>query len=149
MDIIIRHAQPQDIDSMAELIELIFAVEDDFSVDQVKQQRGLKMILENPSGRCLLVAEYQQKIIGMCSAQLLISTAEGDWKALIEDVVVAESYRRLGIGKKLLAEIQEWAVGQGAKRLDLLADCNNSAGLSFYDNTHWVRTNLMALQKKI
>lgn len=147
-NVIIRQAKSEDINPMTELIALIFAAEDDFSVDATKQRRGLEMFLENPAGRCLLVAEHQQKVIGMCSAQLLVSTAEGGWKVLIEDVVVAEKYRKLGIGRQLLAKIQEWAVQQDAKRLDLLVDRNNSVGLSFYGKTNWITTNLIALQKK-
>jgi GNAT superfamily N-acetyltransferase len=94
------------------------------------------------------VAEYQEEIIGMCSAQLLISTAEGGWKTLIEDVVVKEEYRGQGIGKKMLAFIADWAKSQGAKRLDLLADSYNTNGLKFYDKLQWKKTNLIALQKR-
>lgn len=147
-DIILRKAQPEDINSMVGLISLLFSVEKDFLIDEAKQRRGLEMFLEHPEGRYLLVTEYQQKVIGMCSAQLLVSTAEGGWKAIVEDVVVAKEYRGLGIGRKMISALEEWAVSQGVKRLDLLADCNNSSGLKFYDKMHWNRTNLIALQKK-
>lgn len=147
-DIVIRQARRDDIDAMVELIALIFALEADFSADAAKQRRGLAMFFELPVERCLLVAEYQRKVIGMCSAQLLVSTAEGGWKALVEDVVVAEDYRGLGVGRKLLAALEKWAAGQGAKRLDLLADRDNTGGLMFYANMKWKKTNLLALQKK-
>lgn len=148
MDVVIRPAQFEDIDAMVKLIALIFSVEKDFDVDVDKQRRGIEMFLEYPNGRCLLVAEIQQKVIGMCSAQRLISTAEGGWKALIEDVVVEESFRGRGIGKRMLDAISIWAERQGVKRLDLLADRNNENGLSFYNHLSWDRTNLVALQKK-
>lgn len=147
-DVIIRKAQTNDIDSMVELIAIIFSIEADFQVDVAKQRRALEMFFEYPSGRCLFVTEYQQNVIGMCSVQLLLSTAEGGWKALVEDVVIAREYQRLGIGRKMLAVLEEWAVSQGAKRLDLLADLNNNKGLSFYHKMHWNKTNLIALQKK-
>ncbi|SDF13050.1 GNAT family N-acetyltransferase [Sporomusa acidovorans] len=147
-DVVIRKAQTSDIDSMVALISIIFSLEADFQVDVAKQRRALEMFFEYSSGRCLFVAEYQQNVIGMCSAQLLLSTAEGGWKALVEDVVIAREYQRLGIGGKMLSVLEEWAVGQGAKRLDLLADLNNSKGLSFYHKMHWHKTNLIALQKK-
>ncbi|WP_371364608.1 hypothetical protein SRRS_52560 [Sporomusa rhizae] len=147
-DIILRKAQPEDINAMVGLISLLFSVEKDFLIDEAKQRRGLEMFLEHPDGRYLLVAEYQQKVIGMCSAQLLVSTAEGGWKAIVEDVVVAKEYRGLRIGRKMISALEEWAVSQGVKRLDLLADCNNSSGLKFYDKMQWNRTNLIALQKK-
>jgi ribosomal protein S18 acetylase RimI-like enzyme len=147
--IIIRHATPEDFDSMAELIALIFSVEEDFTADLAKQRKGLEMFQANPHGRCLVVAERHSKVIGMCSGQLLISTAEGGWKAIVEDVVVAEKFRGAGIGKRMLSALADWAVEQGAKRLDLLADRNNDKGIRFYQKTHWRHTNLIALQKHI
>ena len=116
-------------------------------MDRDKQRSGLEMFLKYPTGRCLLVAEQEQKVIGMCSAQILISTAEGGWKALVEDVVVAEGFRGLGVGKKLLGSLEEWAKRQGVTRMDLLADRNNAKGLEFYDHLQWRKTNLIALQK--
>ena len=147
-DVIIRPAMPSDIDAMAELISLLFTVEEDFSVNMDKQRCGLDMFLKYPTGRCLIVAEQQQKVIGMCSAQILISTAEGGWKALVEDVVVEEGFRGLGIGKKLLDALEDWGERQGVRRMDLLADCNNANGLNFYDHMQWRRTKLVALQKQ-
>ena len=146
--VVIRPAQHEDIDAMVELVSLVFAVEEDFSVDMDKQRCGLDMFLKYPTGRCLIVAEQQQKVIGMCSAQILISTAEGGWKALVEDVVVEEGFRGLGIGKKLLAALEDWAERQGVRRMDLLADCNNAKALKFYDHMQWRRTKLVALQKQ-
>lgn len=147
-NVVIRPAMPDDIDAMAELISLLFTVEEDFSVDMDKQRCGLEMFLKYPTGRCLLVAEQHQKVIGMCSAQVLISTAGGGWKALVEDVVVEEGFRGLGIGKKLLDALEDWAERQGVRRMDLLADCNNTNGLKFYDHMLWRRTKLVALQKQ-
>ena len=146
-DLLIRPARFEDIAAMVELISLLFAVEEDFAADREKQRLGLAMFFQQPDGRHLVVAEHQQQVIGMCSAQLLISTAEGGWKALVEDVVVTEKFRGQGIGKKLLDALAEWAKQQGVKRMDLLADCNNSAALDFYDQLQWRRTNLVALQK--
>lgn len=146
-NVVIRPARPEDIDSMVKLISLIFSVEEDFSVDVAKQRSGLEMFFAYPDGRCLLVAERQQQVIGMCSGQLLVSTAEGGWKLLIEDVVVAEEFRGFGMGKKLLNGLEEWALSQGVKRMDLLADSDNANGLQFYHTLKWKRTNLIGLQK--
>lgn len=145
--VVVRPARPEDIDDMIQLIAIIFSAEEDFSVDPAKQRRGLELFFAYPDLRCLLVAEQQQTIIGMCSAQLLVSTAEGGWKALVEDVVVAASARGKGIGKRMLARVAQWAADQGATRLDLLADRDNLGGLQFYHALQWKQTNLIALQK--
>ena len=146
-DLVIRPARLEDIAAMAGLLSLLFAVEEDFSADRDKQRAGLEMFFKHPAGRYLIVAEHQQQVIGMCSTQLLISTAAGGWKALVEDVVVAEQFRGQGIGKKLLDALAGWAEQQGVIRMDLLADRNNSAALDFYDRLRWRSTNLIALQK--
>lgn len=148
-EIIIRPAENKDITVMAELISLLFAIEQDFSVDMEKQRQGLATFFRYPEGRLLLVAECGKHVIGMCSAQLLVSTAEGGWKALVEDLVVAEAFRGRGVGERLLAAAREWAAGHDVKRLDLLADRDNTGGLRFYDRLQWQRTRLIALQKKI
>lgn len=147
-EVTIRPARAGDIDRMTELILSLFSVEEDFTGDAAKQCRGLEMFLANPAGRCLIVAEHQHQVVGMCSAQLLVSTAEGGWKALVEDVVVAETLRGKGIGRKMLDALTDWAVGQGARRMDLLADRNNTGGLNFYERLQWHRTNLIAFQKR-
>ena len=146
-DLVIRPARLEDIAAMAGLLSLLFAVEEDFSADRDKQRAGLEMFFKHPAGRYLIVAEHQQQVIGMCSAQLLISTAAGGWKALVEDVVVAEQFRGQGIGKKLLDALADWAERQGVIRMDLLADCNNSTALDFYERLRWRSTSLIALQK--
>ncbi|MEN6568070.1 MAG: GNAT family N-acetyltransferase [Veillonellales bacterium] len=145
---VIRKALPADIDFLVELLQLLFAIETDFSVDRERQRRGLEMMLQEEKFRCLLVAEADRKVVGMCSAQLLVSTAEGGFKAMIEDVVIAEDYRGRGIGVQLLTAIAQWAAKQGAARLDLLADRGNGPALAFYKKLNWTFTGLICLQKK-
>lgn len=146
---VIRLGVSSDIDALVKLLELLFQIEADFAFDRVKQRRGLEMLLSKGNDSCLMVAELNKEIIGMCSAQLLVSTAEGGLKAIIEDMVVAEHYRGQNIGGRLLTEIETWAGKQGAKRLDLLADCHNTPALQFYEHMRWSRTELIGLQKKI
>lgn len=149
-DIVIRKAAADDVESLIGLLGELFAIETDFTFHSERQRQGLVMLLDREKDCCLLVAETTNKqVIGMCSAQLLVSTAEGGLKALVEDMVIAEPYRGQGIGKDLLSTVEKWAAEQGAKRLDLLADHRNRLALTFYDNMNWSRTELIALQKKL
>lgn len=147
--IIIRKAQTADLEALAGLLQVLFTLEADFTVDLAKQLSGLKLLVAEEALGCLLVATVDGKIAGMCSAQLLVSTAEGGYKALVEDVVVATEYRRRGIAQKLLAEIEHWALARGAKRLDLLAVHDNTPALTLYGRLNWRRTELIALQKTL
>jgi ribosomal protein S18 acetylase RimI-like enzyme len=85
----------------------------------------------------------------MCSVQLLISTAEGEYSAVIEDVVVNKNHHEEGIGKKLIGSAEKWAMEKGATRVTLLADKDNSNALGFYDRLNFKRTNMICLKKHI
>ncbi len=146
--VVIRKALPEDIGQLTGLLNILFSIEADFSPDESKQRRGLELMLADPEQRCALVAEYQGEIIGMCTAQLLISTAEGGKAALIEDVVVTERFRDNGIGQELMSAIEEWANNQDVKRLELLADRANTPALEFYRKNNWHQTQLVCFHKK-
>lgn len=148
-EVIIRKATEADLESMAKLLSGLFEIESDFAVSPVQQLAGLKLLLQAGRGSFMLVAEFQKCVIGMCSVQLLVSTAEGGLKAVLEDLIIAEAYRNQGIGNRLLTAIEGWACSQGAKRLDLLADCRNTRALTFYEQHGWQATNLVALQKRL
>ncbi|NLI12649.1 GNAT family N-acetyltransferase [Pelotomaculum propionicicum] len=145
---LIRRANLNDISSLIRLLGILFSIETDFAVDESKQRRGLEIMLGNPDNRCVMAAEINQKIVGMCTAQLLVSTAEGGLAALIEDLVVEDGYRRYGIGKNLLFSVESWAVQKGARRLELLADRDNTRALEFYKKMNWKYTRLICLHKK-
>lgn len=143
----IRRAKPADIRDMIGLLRILFSIETDFVFDEGKQQRGLEMMLSDCTNRCIMVAELNQKIVGMCTAQILVSTAEGGIAALIEDLVVEDACRGEGIGKELLLSIEGWAIARGARRLQLLADHNNTRALEFYKKMEWKGTELICLRK--
>jgi ribosomal protein S18 acetylase RimI-like enzyme len=144
----IRTAKPDDIPQLVALLKALFAIEADFDFDPDKQARGLQLLLKNDQA-CILVAESSadKMLLGMCSIQVLISTAEGGAVGLLEDLVVAADFRNQGIGAKLLAEAVAWAERQGLKRLQLLADKNNSPALGFYEAQGWQSTQLVCLKQ--
>ncbi|HWQ71778.1 MAG TPA: GNAT family N-acetyltransferase [Desulfitobacteriaceae bacterium] len=133
---------------MIKLLKILFSIETDFTFDESVQRKGLEMMVAENTNRCVKVAEIKQQIVGMCTAQILVSTAEGGKVALIEDLVVEDAYRGHGLGKKLLSAIEDWAREQGAKRLQLLADRDNTPALNFYQKSNWQSTRLICLHKK-
>jgi ribosomal protein S18 acetylase RimI-like enzyme len=148
--ILIRKGHMQDIPSLVELLRELFTIEKDFEFDQVKQKAGLKMFLDKESNeRILLIAESDGEVIGMCSAQTLISTAEGARSAMIEDMIIREDCRGKGIGKQLMDEIVAWAKKSKITRLQLLADKNNSRAIWFYRKNLWENTQLICLRRKM
>ena len=142
----IRAAGKNDINELADLLEQLFSIEEDFIFDGVKQKRGLELLLNSDLAR-IFVAEEAGVVIGMVSGQLVISTAEGGVSLLIEDMIVDRQHRGNGIGKELLQKAGEWSRGKGAYRMQLLADLDNHRAFSFYERAEWDRTNLVCLRK--
>ena len=98
----VRQSRPRDLESLTALLRLLCTLEEDFSFNEEKQRRGLAMLMDNDRGR-ILVAEEDGKVIGMCTGQLLISTAEGGPSVLVEDMVVDSGHRGGGIGRAYLS----------------------------------------------
>ncbi len=144
----IRTAQLTDIEALILLLAELFQIETDFQINPVKQRTGLELLLASDTAQ-IVVAEHQAKVVGMCSVQVLISTAEGAKVGLIEDLIVSEAYRGLGIGHRLLAHLETWATAHGLKRLQLLAAKHNQLALDFYTAQQWNLTQFIGLRKQL
>ena len=147
--VLVRTAQAADIPSLIELLRVLFSIEADFQFDHEKQQRGLELLIENSDERCVFVAETEGEVVGMCSVQTLISTAQGAPKGWIEDVCVDEKYRGRGVGKMLLQAVDDWCLSRGIRGLQLLCDTANAPAQKFYEHLGWQPTQLQCLTRTI
>lgn len=145
--VVIRKARSEDLQTLAGLLKLLFSIEQDFTCNEKKQLHGLRLLLENV-GAVVLVAEVEGQVVGMCSGQLVVSTAEGGASVLVEDVVVRPDHRGKGIGHLLIQSLITWSQEKGGHRLQLLADKNNQAALDFYGHIGWEPTDLICLRFK-
>ena len=148
MMVSIRAARPADLEALTGLLKTLFGIEADFTFNEALQQQGLRLILADERSR-LLVAEAEEVVVGMCSGQLTISTAEGGPALLVEDVVVGEEWRGRGIGRQLLEALASWARQHQVARLQLLADRHNAPALNFYRHLGWQGTELICLRRHL
>ena len=148
-DWVVRPAAPGDVEALVGLLGELFALERDYTVDPDRQRDGLRRLMARNGDARVLVAETRGRVVGMCSVQLVISTAEGGPAGWVEDVVVAEGHRGLGLGTALLEAAAAWAAEQGAGRLQLLADGGNGPALGFYAARGWTRTELICLRRRV
>jgi GNAT superfamily N-acetyltransferase len=144
----IRPATQDDIPAMVGLLAQLFAIESDLAIDRAAQARGLAMLLRRADALAL-VATRAERVVGMTTVQLTVSTARGGLSAGVEDVVVDSPHRGSGIGRRLLAAAEAWARQRGALRIALLADETNAPALDFYDQLGFVRTRLVWLAKPL
>ncbi|MBA3697115.1 MAG: GNAT family N-acetyltransferase [Methylotenera sp.] len=130
---------------LIELLSVLFSIEKDFTPDFTKQQKGLALLLQNKASGTIQVArDTSGKVIGMVSAQLVISTSEGATSAWIEDMVVDANYRGQGVGKQLLKHVLAWAKTKGSTRAQLLVDATNVDAIAYYARLNWEFTQLQA-----
>lgn len=145
MSIVIRQANHQSIEQLLPLLGELCALEQDFSFDEVRHRQGLELLF-NDTGSCVLVAEQNGQAVAMCTAQIVISTAQGGPSALVEDLVVDSRFRGRGLGRRLLGRLRRWSESRGATRMQLLADSDNAGALEFYDRCGWSQTNMICLR---
>jgi ribosomal protein S18 acetylase RimI-like enzyme len=146
-ELAVRPARPEDVDALIALLGDLFSIEADFHPDPDRQRRGLALLLDDRARAIVLVAERGRRVVGMVTAQLVISTAEGAPSAWVEDMIVDAAERGRGLGRALLAELERRAAALGATRLQLLADRENGPALGFYARLGWAPTRLVCLRR--
>jgi len=146
-EVTVRSAITSDLGSMTSLLEELFTIEIDFTPDVRRQRLGLASLMSNPDAT-LLVALINKEIVGMCTLQPLVSTAEGGIVGIVEDLVVSEKWRGQGIGSVLIDAIEKVAIEQKMSRLQLLTDMGNEPADQFYRKHTWEQTHLIAMRKK-
>jgi GNAT superfamily N-acetyltransferase len=117
--------EPATLDDLSELTELLydlFTQESDFTPDQDKQLRGLRLILEQPSRGRVFVIRNERMIVGMINLLITISTAEGGFVLLLEDLVVHKDHRGQGYGSRLLRHALDFAKEKKFLRITLLTE---------------------------
>lgn len=139
--ITIENAKAEDLEEMAHLLSILFAIEQDFKIDFDKQLAGITKLFHS-KGKELLVARHEGAVVGMVTMQRLISSAEGDYIGQIEDLVVKEEYRKMGVGSRLINKIRAVAQEYGYKRIQLAADEDNANALRFYTRRGFHQTHL-------
>lgn len=139
--ITIEMAGNEDFNQMANLLSILFTIEKDFEIDFEKQLAGIKSLHEY-EGAEILVAKHENKVVGMITMQRLISSAEGSYIGQIEDLVVAEEYRKMGVGSRLINKMRVIAQEKNYKRIQLAADMDNVNALQFYSRRGFNKTNL-------
>ncbi|MFZ4598246.1 MAG: GNAT family N-acetyltransferase [Terrimicrobiaceae bacterium] len=140
--------EPATLDDLNELTGLLmdlFAQEKDFTPDRDKQLRGLRLILEQPSRGRIFVVRNAHKIVGMINLLITISTAEGGFVLLLEDLVIHQEHRGQGLGSKLLKHAVEFARQKKFLRITLLTD-RPSESRKFYLDRGFAESEMVPMR---
>ncbi len=139
----ISQATAEDIPQLAELLAILFTQEADFTPDAARQERGVRLIVEQPEVGRIYCAWEDGRLVGMVSLLFTISTAVGSRAAWLEDMVVDPSRRGQGIGEQLLRHAIGDARALGCRRITLLTDSTNSSAMRFYERAGFVRSQMV------
>jgi GNAT superfamily N-acetyltransferase len=141
--------EPATLDDLPELTELLmdlFAREEDFEPDRGKQMRGLRLILEQPARGRIFVLRGADRIIGMINLLITISTAEGGFVLLLEDLVVHHDHRGQGFGTRLLGHAVEFARRKNFLRITLLTDRPDERVKNFYLRHGFIESGMVPMR---
>jgi ribosomal protein S18 acetylase RimI-like enzyme len=139
----IDQAKIEDVPQLSELLQILFAQEADFTPDAIRQEKGLRLIIEQPETGRIYCARLGENVVGMVSLLFTISTAEGNRTAWLEDMVVRPDQRGQGIGKKLLRHAMDRAKELGCSRITLLTDGSNQSAMRFYKEAGFTQSQMV------
>jgi len=145
-NVVIEPATEADLDELSEMLRELFAQEGDFRPDKDKQLRGLRLIFEQPSRGRVFVLRRNGAIVGMINLLFTISTAEGGFVMLLEDLVVHTRYQGQGYGNKLLEHAIDFAKKKNFVRITLLTDRPENAAQAFFRKHGFVDSSMIPMR---
>lgn len=141
--------EPATLDDLPELTELLFELfsqESDFIPNREKEMRGLRLLLEQPSRGRIFVLRSPVRIIGMINLLITISTAEGGFVLILEDLIVHREYRKQGFGTRLLEYAIDFAKKKNFLRITLLTDKPNEQLKRFFLKNGFIESNMIPMR---
>jgi ribosomal protein S18 acetylase RimI-like enzyme len=127
----IRPAGPDDLDAVLAILDHLY--DEPTRPDPAKARATWDEILSQP-GRIILLAEVDGTLAGTADMIIVpnLTRAARPWVS-VENVVVAPTHRRQGIGRALFAEISTRATNAGAYKIQLMSAANRDPAHDFYE----------------
>ena len=144
--LLIEPATLDDLPQLADLLYDLFSQEVDFIPNKEKQLRGLRLILEQPNRGRIFVLRGGERIIGMINLLITISTAEGGFVLILEDLVVHRDHRGQGYGGRLLEHALGYARAKDFLRITLLTDKLEEGARSFYERHGFRQSGMVPMR---
>ena len=144
--LLIESATLDELPQLADLLYDLFSQEADFIPNRDKQIRGLRLILEQPNRGRIFVLRNGVRIIGMINLLITISTAEGGFVLILEDLVIHRDHRGQGYGGKLLSHALGYAKDKGFLRVTLLTDKIENQARAFYERHGFQQSDMVPMR---
>jgi len=93
------------------------------------------------------VIRNDDEVVGMVNLLFSISTAQGGFVLIMEDVIIRPEYRGQGLGTIMLHYVEAFAKEKNFKRITLLADRLNESSQEFFKKQGYELSGLVPLRK--
>lgn len=145
----VESATIDDLPALVELVMGLFSKSGDFMPDEAAQERGLRLILEQPNRGRIFVVRNNDRILGMVNLLFTISTARGGFVLLMEDVVIHMDHQGQGFGTMLINHVFDFARQKSFKRITLLTDRVSAESQEFFKKHGFDYSNMIPMRKII
>jgi RimJ/RimL family protein N-acetyltransferase len=139
---VVRNAEPGDAGALVRLAETVGAEEGGWLIADggwrsVSEERRYLKAIRRHRYAAVLVAELDGQIVG----RLSIGRESHPASEHVADVglMVAEGYRRRGVGRALMASAEAWGRSVGVRKIELHVFPHNEAALALYDQIGYRR----------
>ena len=142
----IEAATLDDLPALVELVGSLLDLEEDFEPDRDKQEHGLRLILEQPNRGRIFVLRTDHTIMGMVNLQFTISTAEGGFVLLLEDVIIHPEHRGESYGTRLVEHVIDFARKKDFRRITLLTDKISEESQRFFQRFGFAKSHMIPMR---
>jgi GNAT superfamily N-acetyltransferase len=143
----IEAATIEDLPELVELVMELFHLQGEYQPDRAAQERGLGLILEQPSRGRIFVLRNDHRIIGMVNLLFTISTAMGGFVLQMEDVIIHPDHRGQGFGGRLLEHVVEFARKKDFLRITILTDKISAESQNFFRKFGFEYSNMIPMRR--
>ncbi|MCF6307767.1 MAG: GNAT family N-acetyltransferase [Flavobacteriaceae bacterium] len=134
MNYLIRKSTPNDMSQVLDLIKELATFEKEPDAVIITADYLVKEGFGKDSQFTCFVAEMEDEIVGMALIYYRFSTWKG--KAIhLEDLIVKDKFRGIGIGKALYTKVIEYAAEKKVKRIEWAVLNWNLGAIKFYERS--------------
>jgi GNAT superfamily N-acetyltransferase len=94
------------------------------------------------SGAVVYVAEVNGSVVGVITGHALHTINSTPRIAQLTALVVRESARGRGVGRRLVKEIEHWAITRGAAKISLTSALHRADAHAFYEGLGYTRSGV-------
>lgn len=142
-DPVVRQIAPEDAGAVAELSGQL-----GYETSTREMKDRIEKMLPLEDGHLVLVACLENEIVGWVEAEIL-RHLQSPPHTLITGLVVKDSARSLGIGKRLCSEVERWSLLRGVPVVRVTSRMTRERAHRFYLREGFVQTKTSAVFEKI